>query len=65
MREVYVRRERYIGEMSRTIELPTPIEAEGVTATYEHGILTLHVPKAAKIEPVTIPVRVKGPATVH
>lgn len=43
--EVYVRRERYVGEMSRVIELPTPIEAAGVTATYQHGVLMVHVPK--------------------
>lgn len=63
--EVYFRRERYIGEMSRFIELPTPIETAGVTAAYEHGVLTLHVPKAAKVEPVKIPVQVKEPVTVH
>lgn len=63
--EVYVRRERYIGEMRRVIELPAPIEATKVTASYEHGILTLHVPKATKVEPVTIPIQVKEPITVH
>lgn len=63
--EVYVRRERYLGEMSRVIELPTPIEASGVTANYEHGVLTLHVPKAAKAEPVTIPIRMQEPVTTH
>ncbi len=63
--EVYVRRERYVGEMRRVIELPAPIEATKVTASYEHGILTLHVPKATKVEPVTIPIQVKEPITVH
>src|SRR5579859_3791537 len=35
----YVRRERYEGEMTRTISLPTEIVPEKVQATYEHGIL--------------------------
>ena len=63
--EVYVRRERYVGEMSRMIELPTPIEADKVIANYEHGILTLHAPKAAKIEPVKVPVQVKEAVAAH
>lgn len=63
--DVYVRRERYIGEMSRVIELPASIEAAGVTATYEHGILTLRVPKATKVEPVKVPIQVKEPVTLH
>ncbi len=63
--DVYVRRERYIGEMSRAIELPMPIEAANVKATYEHGVLTLHVPKATKAEPVNIPIQVKEPVTAN
>ncbi|HLZ21489.1 MAG TPA: Hsp20/alpha crystallin family protein [Ktedonobacterales bacterium] len=63
--DVYVRRERYLGEMSRVIELPTPIEAARITATYEHGVLTLRVPKAAKATPVQIPIQIKEPAALH
>ncbi len=62
---VYVRRERYIGEMSRVITLPAPIVAEEVSATYEHGILTIHAPKAAKVAPKHIPVQVSEPGTQH
>src|SRR6516225_563646 len=40
----YVRRERYEGEMSRTIALPTQIQTDKVEATYEHGVLKLQVP---------------------
>lgn len=63
--EIYVRRERYVGEMNRVIELPTPIQASGVTATYEHGVLMVHAPKAAKVEPVKVPVQVKEPTVTH
>jgi len=41
----YLRSERSGGEMSRSITLPTPVEADLVEATYEHGVLTLFVPR--------------------
>jgi HSP20 family protein len=52
----YVRRERYEGELRRTISLPTQIEPEKVQATYEHGVLKLVVPKveAAKPKQITV-----------
>ena len=55
----YVRRERYEGEMSRTITLPTQIQPEKVQATYEHGVLTLQVPKSEAVKPKQIEVKVK------
>jgi HSP20 family protein len=58
---VYVRRERYMGEMMRIIGLPTPIDPEKVNATYEDGVLTLTLPKAAHAKPKQIPVHVKEP----
>ncbi len=61
----YVRRERYEGEISRTIALPTAVEPEKVEATYEHGILTLHVPKAEEAKAKQIPVRTKEAAGAH
>ncbi|GEM_PF-662972 len=57
---VYVRRERYVGEMSRMITLPTLIIPDKVTASYEHGILTIHAPKAARVAPKRIAVQVNG-----
>ncbi len=55
----YVHRERYEGEMSRTITLPTQIQPEKVEATYEHGVLKLLVPKSATARPSQIQVKVK------
>jgi HSP20 family protein len=55
----YVRRERYEGEMSRTITLPTQIQPEKVEATYEHGVLKLLVPKSEAAQPSQIPVKGK------
>lgn len=56
----YVRRERYSGDVTRTIELPSLINADKVEATYQHGILTLRVPKAEEVKPKTIPVQTQG-----
>lgn len=61
----YVRRERYEGEMTRTIELPTEIDSEKVAASYEHGILTLHAPKSEAAKPKQIRVDVKESAAIH
>ena len=55
----FLRHERFEGEMSRTIVLPSLIEAEKVEATFEHGVLTLTIPKAEAVKPKQITVRVK------
>ncbi|MGO8946108.1 MAG: Hsp20/alpha crystallin family protein [Ktedonobacterales bacterium] len=60
MKGQYVRRERYEGELSRTVSLPAPIDASKVTATYEHGVLTISVPKTEEVKPAEIPVKIKG-----
>jgi HSP20 family protein len=54
----YVRRERYEGEMTRTITLPTQIDPEKVQATYEQGVLKLQVPKSEAMKPKQIKVQV-------
>jgi HSP20 family protein len=53
----YVRRERYEGEMTRTITLPTQIDPEKVQATYEQGVLKLQVPKSEATKPKQIEVK--------
>ncbi|MGO8946559.1 MAG: Hsp20/alpha crystallin family protein [Ktedonobacterales bacterium] len=55
----YVRRELYEGEVSRTVRLPGPIDADKIAATYERGMLTIHVPKAqaAKAKQITVQVK--------
>ena len=58
----YMRRERYEGEMSRSVTLPSAIDESRVQATYEHGVLTLRVPKAEGAKPKQIPVQVKETA---
>jgi HSP20 family protein len=41
------RRERPRGDFSRTIQLPTAIDADGVEADLKHGVLMLTLPKSA------------------
>ena len=55
----YVRHERYEGEMIRTLSLPTNIDPQKVQATYERGILTLHVPKSVSPKATQIQVSTK------
>lgn len=53
----YHRKERAEGSFSRTVNLPSEIDAEHVEASYRDGILTLRLPKAAEAKPRQITVR--------
>ena len=64
-KELYVRRERYTGEMTRTFTLPTMVKVEKVEAVFEHGVLKLYIPKAEEVKPKEIPIKVKELAGVH
>lgn len=46
--------ERRYGKFNRSLRLSVPVQVDAIEANYEHGILTLRVPKA---QPRTIPVR--------
>lgn len=46
--ENYFYQELYWGAFSRTILLPTEVEAEDVEATERHGLLTIKLPKIDK-----------------
>jgi HSP20 family protein len=41
----FYRGERRFGSFSRTVELPCPLEAEEIEATYEKGVLMIVMPK--------------------
>jgi HSP20 family protein len=47
---------------SRTLELPEGLVGDRATATYEHGILTLHIPKAEEVKPKQIRITAAGDA---
>lgn len=44
--ENYVRSERFYGMFERIIDLPEPVKAENVEATYKNGMLQIDLPKA-------------------
>jgi HSP20 family protein len=60
----YMRHERYEGEMSRSITLPTTIDPTRVEATFEHGLLKLSIPRSEEAKPRQIPITVKESAGV-
>jgi len=53
----YHRKERAEGSFSRTLALPTDIEADRVEAQYKDGILTLTLPRAEATKPRQISIR--------
>lgn len=51
------RRERSAVRFAKSFELPTRVDADKVTATLKHGVLTLTLPKAAEAQPRQISVK--------
>lgn len=41
----FVRRERHHESITRSIELPEAVDPESVTATYDHGVLEVTLPR--------------------
>ncbi len=52
-------RERRYGKFSRSVRLAQPVNADGVEASYENGVLMLSVPKDEKAAPRRIPVNTR------
>ncbi len=44
--EKVLRRERYVGAVSRTMTMPAELDLDRAEATFENGVLTLTLPKA-------------------
>jgi HSP20 family protein len=51
------RSERFFGRFQRALELPKPVDAGKVTATYKDGILTVTLPKTEESKPKQITVK--------
>ena len=49
------------GEMVRTLSISVPVDVERVSASYDAGVLELHLPKAEHARPREIPVVAGGP----
>lgn len=52
------RYERTYGEFERTFSLPASVDANAISASYEHGILTITLPKVEQAKPREIQVAV-------
>lgn len=52
--------ERRVGSFSRSVSLPVSIQADKAEAKFEHGILTLTLPKAEEIKPKSIKVKAEA-----
>lgn len=53
----YHLRERYTGKFYRQLRLPYPVNDSAIDAKYEHGILTLTLPKSEEVKPKKITVQ--------
>ncbi len=53
----YKRQERFRGTFFRQFTLPEQTDEENITATANHGVLEIVIPKAEKTRPVTINVK--------
>ena len=55
----YIRKERRFGSFQRAFSLPTSVASDKAKAEFEHGVLTLTLPKAETAKPKSIKVTMK------
>ena len=53
----WYRLERQFGRFSRSISLPEGIDADAVTASFDHGVLEVRIPKPEQRKPRRIQIR--------
>lgn len=51
------RRERGYGKFARVIELPCDIDGDRVTAEFQHGVLSITLPKSEAVKPRRIEIK--------
>ena len=56
----YLVQEMRRGAFSRTVTLPEGLEPDKATATFEHGVLTLRIPRAEAVKPRQIKISPAG-----
>ena len=56
----YHLRERWSGNFTRSISLPSRVKTDEIRANCENGILTLHLPKTEEVKPKRISVKSEG-----
>ena len=57
--ESYYRTERWAGRFERIFQLPIPVQADKVRATYREGVLTVTLPKVEAVKPKDIKIDVQ------
>ncbi len=55
----FIKRELFHGAFERRVAFNVPVDGDKIEASYEHGILTLRVPKAESVKPKQIKVVAK------
>lgn len=56
--EDYLLRERRMGSFTRTISLPDSVDTDKAEASYDHGVLTIRIPKREEVKPKSLKVKV-------
>src|SRR3954454_8577426 len=56
--EGYYRLERASGAFSRSLTLPEGVDGDAITATFEHGVLEVRIPKPQQPKPRRLEIRV-------
>lgn len=56
--EQYLRAERWTGRVERIFQLPIPVQADKVRASYREGVLTVTLPKVEAVKPKEIKIDV-------
>ena len=60
----YIRRERRMTSVYRQIGLPQEVQADGISASFTNGVLTVRVPRTPKAQPKRIPVTIDAQARI-
>jgi len=55
----YFYQERRYGQFCRQMTLPTPVKVDKAQADFQHGVLTLTLPKTEGAKPKSIKVKIK------
>lgn len=60
----WIASERFTGSFLRQLSLGDGIDTDGISASYENGVLTVTIPVADKAKPRRVQIRTGGDRTV-
>jgi HSP20 family protein len=64
-KEGYYRVERAYGSFSRTLTLPEGVDADGISANFDRGVLEVRIPKPEQRQPRKVEISVGGQPTIE